>query len=268
MKKQYFILILTMVAFCSLPIKAASDDDAPKRWGLQLGMGMTSVGDNSPEKQPFYVPNDNEGNLFSLNGDYFLTQRLALTGGVYFEQAGLLTGFSSGIGLKKINTMGLTAGAKYYFFPKKWIIQPHVGASLQTNYLNLSRSQGKGNYAVTEGYPGTTLYMEHDIQCPALSIIPQLGVDIHLFSTVSLCIDWDYRFGLGGHQRANMRFINGPFTGQPSLYEAEKFKTVFSIGVKMDFPTHKISQRAYNNALWLLRSWIESKEPNRRLKHD
>ena len=36
MKKQYFILILTMVAFCSLPIKAASDDDAPKRWGLQL----------------------------------------------------------------------------------------------------------------------------------------------------------------------------------------------------------------------------------------
>lgn len=110
--------------------------------------------------------------------------------------------------------------------------------------------------------------MEHDIQCPALSIMPQLGVDIHLFSTVSLCLDWDYRFGLGGHQRAKMRFINGPFTGQPSLYEAEKFKTAFSIGVKMDFPTRKISQRAFNNALWLLRSWIESKEPNRRLKHD
>ena len=268
MKKQYFILILTVIAFYSLQIKAASDDDSPKRWGLQLGMGKTSVGDNSPEKQPFYVPNDNEGNLFSLNGDYFLTQRLALTGGVYFEQAGLLTGFSSGIGLKKINTMGLAAGAKYYFFPKKWIIQPHVGASLQTNFLNLSRSQGKSNYSVTEGYPGTTLYMVHDVQCPALSIMPQLGVDIHLFSTVSLCLDWDYRFGLGGHQRANMRFINGPFTGQPSLYEAEKFKTAFSIGVKMDFPTRKITQRAFNNALWLLRSWIESKEPNRRLKHD
>lgn len=87
MKKQYFILILTMVVFCSLPIKAASDDDTPKRWGLQLGMGKTSVGENSPENQPFYVPNDNEGNLFSLSGDYFLTQRLALTGGVYFEQA-------------------------------------------------------------------------------------------------------------------------------------------------------------------------------------
>lgn len=264
MKKQYFILILTMVAFCSLPTKAASDDDASKRWGLQLGMGKTSVGDNSPENQPFYVSNDNEGNLFSLSGDYFLTQRLALTGGVYFEQAGLLTSFSSGIGLKKINTMGLTAGAKYYFFPKKWVIQPHVGASLQTNFLNLSRSQGEGNYAVSEGYPGTTLYMEHDVQCPALSIITQLGVDIHLFSTVSLCVDWDYRFGFWGHQRAMMRFLNGRFTGQPSLYEAEKFKRAFSIGVKMDFPTRKISQRTYNNALWLLRCWIEYKAAKRR----
>lgn len=263
MMKQYYILIFTMVAFCSLPAKAASDDNAPKQWGLQLGMGKTSVGDNSPENQPFYVSNDNEGNIFSVNGDYFLNQRLTLTGGVYFEQAGLLTSFSSGIGLKKINTMGITAGAKYYFFPKKWVFQPHIGASLQTNFLNLSRSQGKGNYAVTEAYPGTTLYMEHDVQCSALSILPQLGVDIHLFSTVSLCIDWDYRFALGGHQRAKMRFVNGPFTGQPCLYEAETFKKAFCISIKMDFPTHKISQRAFNNALWLLRSWIESKAPNR-----
>lgn len=161
-----------MVAFCSSPIKTASDDSAPKRWGLQLGMGKTSVEDNSPENQLFYAPNDNEENLFPFNGDHSLTQRLVSTGGMYLEQAGLLTGFFGGTGLKKINAMDLAAGVRYYFFPKEWIIKLHVSASLQTNFLGLSRSRGKGNYTVTEGYPGTTPYTERDIRCPALSVIP------------------------------------------------------------------------------------------------
>lgn len=259
MNKMFLMTLTCILAACTQQTMAATDDDEPKRWAIQASLGKTSAEDNSPDGQPFYVSNDDEGNLFQISGDYFLNQRFALTGGLYFEQAGLLTGFSSGIGLKKINTMGFTAGAKYYFFPKKWIFQPHVGAAVQTNFLNLKRSEGKGNYNVTNGYPGTLLYMEHDIQRPALSIKPQIGVDIRLFSTVSLCLDWDVCIGLWGHRRANMRFINGPFTGQTSIYESENFKKGISVGLKMDFPTRKISNKTYNNMLWLLYNWIGSK---------
>lgn len=259
MDKSLRFLILILTAICSLNIVAETHDCSPRKWGIQAGIGATTITDNSPEGQPFYVSSDDEGNTFYLSADYFLNPRLALTGGLYFEQNGMLTNYASGIGLKKNNMMGLTGGAKYYFFPKKWIVQPHIGAALQTNFLNLGRSQGKGTYVISNAYPGAHLYLEHDVRCPALCIMPQAGVDIRLLSTVSLCIDYDYRINLGGHNRALLRFNDGPLIGKTAERKTEPFRTAVSIGLKIDFPTRRISNRTYTNLLWLIESWISSK---------
>ena len=124
--------------------------------------------------------NEDQGNDFFISADYWLSYHLALTGGATFEQQGLYTDYSDGIGLKKVNMLGLHAGAKYYFFPRKWICQPHIGALLHTNVLNLGHQKGECHIVAEQGFPGCQAMMTYDVSCPALSLSPQVGVDIHL----------------------------------------------------------------------------------------
>ena len=237
---------------------AQENDVEPQRWSLKAGFSGVTITDNSPDGQPFYM-GDDQGNSFYVGGDYYLNKRLALTGTLYFEQDGIITDYSSGIGLKKANKMGVQAGAKYYFFPQKWIVQPHVGASMQTNFLNIGRMQGSGKYNVTQGYPGSMVQLDWDVRRPLLSVMPQIGVDIHLLSTVSLTLGWDMRFGMGGHDRCNVRFIDGPLMGASALKTNSNYSYAFSIGLKMDFPTRAVSSKAWNNLLDILYSFIWSK---------
>ena len=155
-----------LLAICSLmPLHgmATNDkDNASKRWSLQTSFGGTTLTDNTPDGQDFYM-GDEEGNYFALSADYFLKNRLALTGGLYYEQEGIATYYASGIGLKKVNMLGIEGGIKWYFFPKKWIIQPHIGALVQTNFLNLGHMKGSEEHELKQGYPGSHVQLDYDV---------------------------------------------------------------------------------------------------------
>ena len=210
MKLKNFCL-LALCLLCANHQAFADDKDEPvQRWAIQAGFGGTTLYDNTPDGQDFYM-GDEEGNYFSLSADYFLNDRLALTGGLYYAQEGIATYLASGIGLKKINMLGVEGGIKWYFFPKKWIVQPRIGA------------------------------------------------DIHLFSTVSLCVAYDLSLGFWGHHRADMRFLDLPLTGQVCHYKTDNMRSTISLGLKVDFPTKSISPKTFNNLLYILSTWIESK---------
>ena len=155
-----------LLAICSLmPLHgmAANDkDNASKRWSLQASFGGTTLTDNTPDGQDFYM-GDEEGNYFALSADYFLKNRLALTGGLYYEQEGIATYYASGIGLKKVNMLGIEGGIKWYFFPQKWIIQPHIGALVQTNFLNLGHMKGSEEHELKQGYPGSHVQLDYEL---------------------------------------------------------------------------------------------------------
>ena len=251
-----------LLAICSLmPLHgmATNDkDNASKRWSLQTSFGGTTLTDNTPDGQDFYM-GDEEGYYFALSADYFLKNRLALTGGLYYEQEGIATYYASGIGLKKVNMLGIEGGIKWYFFPQKWIIQPHIGALVQTNFLNLGHMKGSERHELKQGYPGSHVQLDYDVQCPALAVKPRVGLDLRIISTVSLCFAYDLSFGLWGHHRADVRFLDHPLTGQICHYQADNIRSAFSLGVKVDFPTKPISDTAVNNLLMILSSWIGSK---------
>lgn len=253
-KHLCFSLIASLL---SLPIMA-QDDDEPTRWAISGRVGGITVNDNSPDGQPFYV-NDDAGNTFHLTADYYLSKRLTLTGGLYLESVGMMTDAANGIGFKHINMAGIEGGIKYYFFPLKWVIQPHIGALVQTNVLNLGKSTGKEIFTAQQAYPGRKFKMAWDVQCPGLSFYPQIGIDIHLLSTLSLCIDYEYRFGLWGHNRYDVTYIDGPLVNQTSHKRNTWIRSNISVGLKLDFPTEPVSTRAWNNLLWIIGSWIESK---------
>jgi hypothetical protein len=253
MKKLLLVLLLLSWVH---PICAGNESH--RRWALQAGIGGITMHDETPDGAALYF-NDDQGNLLYLSGDYYLTQRLALTGQLFLEQNGMLTDLSDGIGYKKFYMSGIQSGAKYYFFPKKWIFQPHIGMALQVNVLNLGTTKGSRYGVAEEGYPGSQFRMDYDVQCPMLSAVPQIGCDLHLFSTVSLCFDIDARLGLWGHNRYRVLFIDGPQMGKNVPHRNGMTRTSASIGLKIDLPTKKISQRAWNNLFLLFSSWLESK---------
>ena len=247
--------VLTIVASLTL-LPCMSQEEGQKKWGLQVEFGQTTLQNDDEATHDFY-PSDDQGNSFAITADYYLKPRLALVGGVYFEQDGILTDYSSGIGLAKINQMGIQAGAKFYFFPKKWIVQPHIGASICTNFLNWDR-KGNGDYRLTEGYPDTHLHVDWDVKCSPISIVPRLGADIRLFSSVSMTLGWDLRFPLGGRTEYGARFTDGTMVGQKAFVK-ETLRQGISIGLKMDFPAKAVTSKTRDNLLMLLGGWIESR---------
>ena len=257
-KHMRLLFSCTFLFLLTTSLSAQNQEEKVHLWSIQASFGGITLSDESPEGQHFYSGED-QGNSFLLTADYFLIRRLALTGGIYWEQDGLMTAVAHGIGKKKVNMAGVLAGAKFYFFPTKWIIQPHVGASIMTNFLNLSNQKGSGTFRAEQVYPGSYFQMDYDVQCPALTITPRLGVDIRLFSTVSLCLDGDLRFGLWGHNRYSVRYIDGPMGGKTSLHVNDNMRQTFNIGVKVDFPTKKISEHTRNNLMLFLYSLFASR---------
>lgn len=253
--KNKTILSITLFMICGTLAVSAQDE---RKWSLQVGFGGINMLENKYDKGDHFVSED-QGNAFYVSADYWKSSRFALTGGLAFEQQGLYTDYSDGIGLKKVNMLGVNAGVKYYFFPKKWVFQPHVGASVYTNILNLGHQKGESVVTLAQGHSGNDGILSYDVQCPALSLSPRIGVDIHLLSSLSFCIDYDYRIGLWGSNKAQLRSSDGVLAGQTVGIDERNIRSSISFGLKMDFPAKPVSDEAKDDLLWLIYSLISSK---------
>lgn len=229
----------------------AQSDSRPRLWSVMMGVGGMTLDDSSPDGQDYYLSEDQGNNLY-VAGNYFLNDRIALTGGFYFRQDGLVTDLSDGIGLKKVNRCGLSAGAEVYPLSSRWIIQPHIGASLRTNVLNLGTSTGTETHLVQQGYPESTVELKYDVQCPALSVNPRIGVDIRMLSTLSLTFDYNLYYGFWGHNRSEVRFLSGSNAGRSTIHTNSNLATGFNIGLRLDFPTRKVTSSTRDNIIMLL----------------
>lgn len=71
MKHTYiYLLLLTL-----LVPTVCNAEDYERKWGMNISVRGVSY--NSDVTSKGYYPNDDEGNLFTLAADYYLTQRLA-----------------------------------------------------------------------------------------------------------------------------------------------------------------------------------------------
>lgn len=252
MKKVVFLFLLTSFSIAAF----AQDGGYAPRWGISAAIGTLTQQEDGGDVDS----RENEGNAFAVNADYRLSRRLALTGGVYAEQTGMLTDYDAdGIGGKSFWMAGVSVGAKYYFFPLKWVVQPYVGASAYANVLNLGHNTGS-YYATANDFQGSRLQVDYDVCCPAVSLAPQLGADIRLLGSLLLTLAADFRFGLYGKSRADVRHVSGPGMGTIEHRSNPMSRTVLSLGLKMDFPTRPVNwRRAGTTLLDLLLIWINGK---------
>ncbi len=247
MKKTLLLLLI----LC-LSVNAFSQEEVERKWGVEATIGAGSFYENKT------LVNEDEYNSFEVTADYYLTSRLALSGGLYLEQDGIMTDYSNGIGIKSFCMFGPEVGGKFYFFPKKWMVQPYVGAMLKTNILNLGKEKGGFGY---EGNPDCTKAVgDYDVQCPVASVAPKLGVDLRLTKNIILTANMDYRIGFYGHNRSQIQVIEGYHAGNTYNIEESMVRNGYSIGLKIDLPWNKKDNpKIFKGLLDILHIWIYNK---------
>lgn len=242
MSKRIFLLWVCVMA-CIFQMQAQKSHE--KVWGIQAGIGSWSISDNTPDGQPLSL-GDDEANRYYISIDYYVRKHLVLTGGFYLDRVGILEDLSSNdVGIKKITNTGLMAGVKYYFFPQRWVVQPFLGASVRTNFSHLSTLQTQEKYTsdLYMNQKPTRFTVDYDVQCPALSFNPRLGMDIRLISSVSLSIDYDLSYGLWGHNRQKVSFQSGPNKGVVTQRQMSLCQTGPTIGLKVEFPLRELRHK-------------------------
>ncbi len=249
-------IMAVIIIVMPLQTLLANDDESEvHRWGVSADMGWLTQAEDAAG-----LVSGNTGNIFSVSADYFLNKRLALSGGIYAEQTGVLSDYvSSGIGPKSFWMAGLKAGAKFYFLPTSWIFQPHIGAMAYFNALNL-----KDTYSAFEFWDNrqasSRIHVDHNLQCPAVSLAPQIGFDLRIISSVSLTFAADYRWGLYGKSRVDARYIDGPNANTTFQVTPPINRMTFSVGVKVEFPMRSVNgDRVRNNLCGALYYWISSR---------
>ena len=240
----------------ALPGDTPKPDTRLRHWGISATVGSLTQQEAGGDVDS----RENEGNAFGIAADYYLSNHFALTAGVYAEQTGLLTELDyDGIGKRKFWMAGLHAGAKYYPLPKKWIVQPYIGASVYANVLNLGHSRGSYDIKAND-YQQSRVHIDYDVHCPAVSLAPQVGVDLRLLSSLSLTLAADYRWGIYGKSSTDLRYLSGPDMGTALHLENPMNRTVLSLGLKIDFPLRPVNWDNVGTTLFdLLYMWINGR---------
>ena len=72
-------------------------------------------------------------------------------------------------------------------------------------------------------------------------------------------MEYDYRFGLWGSNKAQLKFSDGPMADKTIGVDERNHRSCISLGMKIDIPVKPVSGKAKDNLLWLIYSWISSK---------
>lgn len=233
-----------------LPAVEEEVDFSP-RWGVQASVGESYLTDDES------LSNDDRGQGVAITGEYFATRRLAITGGIAWERIGMFSDLDVNYsGAKKYNMLGINLGTKFYFFPKKWIFQPYIGGEAQTNVLNLGHHRGKFNYR-SSSYGDQPVTVNYDIKCPPLSLSPKIGADLRVFSSLSLCFSYEYRWAFGGHAVTKAQMTEGTIAGKVFTHDENFNRSMFTLGVKVNFPIRPFDGNKLGSTLLdLIYLWI------------
>lgn len=244
MNKTFAFLSLLLSA--SLPIMANTDNDG-KEWSIEANIGYANIS----QDEDYWEVNNDQSNTFSIGGEYYLNRHVALDGGLFAEQRGLFTNFSESIGLLTHWSAGVYAGAKWYPLNQKYILQPYAAANVYLNALNLTSQKGEKHLTVSNGIEGQGI-LNYEIQHPVMSVGPKLGIDIRMIGSLSLTLAYELRYDLYGKANGKLTMTSGNQAG--TIYQQcdEHLSSVFSIGLKLDFPTRRVSENSRNNLLLLI----------------
>lgn len=251
MKHSLFLFAVALF-LGGLPCHIAAQEQKGN-WSIEanLGGGDLLDGDNSTIASDSY-------DFFSVGAHYWLSHRWALTGRLYYNSVQLLGNATFSSPLKRYSMGGIGAGTRFYFLPRKWVIQPYVGAEAQLNAFNLTTHRGKTTFTQNTMEP-TVSIGEYAYRTPWLSAGPKLGCDIHLFRTVSLTFSGTLLYALGGHTTATVYGTSGGGAGRTTTLDTYFHRIQPEFGLKIDLPMNLNGNKVQSTLLDILYAIIASR---------
>ena len=219
-------------------VSAQDGDEGARRWAIdaQVGGNIIPAASSSHADVPRYRigSSANSGLVTKVRAEYYLSKsRFSLKAGYEHEELNFLKG-DGGQDLDQ-----LMLGTRWYPAPARWKVAPYVGAdvlyafsadrgpfgmSSQMSWSDNNLSQTSYSY-VAEGVA----------KAPRFSLGPIVGVDIYLFSSVALQLEYGYRFGIDAPYRAH---YTEDGSSRTSDYHGQMHRHVLSVGLKVTFPFH------------------------------
>ncbi|OAV71837.1 hypothetical protein Barb4_00356 [Bacteroidales bacterium Barb4] len=212
-----------ILAFLTLLPVAAAHAQEGKTWSLQYS--------GSPFIAPILTSNPSgihtgtHSSAFAYTGEYYLSEKWHLQGG-YFR-----TDISYGNAERTME--GWQSGVKRYFLDPHFVFQPYVSGAVQ---LNWSRH--------TENI---YLPMHQGTINPRLSLVPGIGAEFYMFSSVAFMIEYDFNMGL--HSSTALDVQRADRIADKGMFHH------LQLGVKVAFPlrfTEEDGQmvRGFLSAVW------------------
>lgn len=217
------------------------DDEGRARWGLEYtgGVMVKPLLQENPQQV-----STGRGSWHTVRGEYFLPKKWSI-------QAGYVKTVLD-YGQTDRTMEGISVGARRYFAPDTWIVQPHVGAAWQFNWGDRREERVSGWES-----GGQSVVVRQTAVNPRVAFVPSVGLDVYLFSSVALVVRYELGVGIDSHTRIEANGNDGTSfrLRDKGLYHG------LSLGVKLTFPMH-FSERDLHSVgglfEFLLDMWDES----------
>ena len=210
------------------------DDDVVRTWAIDahIGGGIYQGAHHEGAEVPKYHfgSTNNAGMLTKFHVEYYLPNtQISVKVGYEHENVTFLKGEAS------YDMNQLMAGGRWYMAPTDWWVQPYVGLDMlyafdaehsgfSTSGKMSFDSQDKNTYE----YEG-----QGKVRLPRFSMGPVVGVDVYLFSSIALQVEYSYRIGFDSHYRATYT-ENG--NSNVSYNHGQIHRHALSVGLKINFP--------------------------------
>ena len=219
-------LLMILTLFVSLAVKA--QDDAVRTFAIdgQIG-GATSPHVQTTSNSAYAIPEKigaGNGMLSKLRVEYYLPNTpLSLKAGYEHEEWNFLdTNLGDDMAI-------FSLGGRCYPGRKMWSVQPYIGLDALYNFKGgskaFSREMDSNRYGRVR-YDG----MAH---IPHFNIAPIVGVDLYLFTSIALQLEYSCRLGFSKASVFEAKYAHLP---EPFDVRLRPIRHGFNVGLKVVFP--------------------------------
>lgn len=221
---RYRMVLGLLMCILSLSSYAQSNGDVERRWAVnaQGNFNWQVVTKND------YTASPKQGGVgYNLSLEYYLPNSpFSLKAGYDSEELAM---FSDNISAR---LRQLSLGGRYYFLKPDFYLQPFIGAE---TYFHFGPLYGNGRMEMHEmlGPKEIVWSQEYDIRRPRFSFAPVAGLDVYLFSSIAMEVQYGFRMGTGTHFDVR---TERPLGKNSYTTRSKGMRHAFSIGLKVTFP--------------------------------
>ena len=209
--------IICLFAVLSV-ISAVYAQDKRRQWAIDTNIGFTFF---NIKQNPIDHLSSKHGKVTYLGAEYYIPDtHFSLRLGYQNEKIKIIRDMVAPI------QESVSAGGRWYPAPYEWRIQPYLGANTNVYF------SGNQNSKWWNQNKGITTEYNCSVKAPVISLAPSVGIDLYIFSSIALYINYSYNIGVGSKYDINYSRNNQ----EPTRITGNINHQNLQLGIKINFP--------------------------------